>query len=243
MFIYISCHWHLRNKIRRKNFESNRDQQSNGAPKADDEDSLVEDVDKDKELVASFKREILRKNVEINFAWNVVHVFMAVFVVFVGYYDICSYQKSLTMGIDEIRPSFESLYKDEGTCEIFYKIENFNFTLFDVVTCKLLHNKFYRISQILIWYYFVIMICLVTICMVQFSILVSFKNKRLKRLALLLPQIDKDSLEPYANDRNSYFVLEETYRKLDKDQFQRIVKILIEEGYRLDLAMKNMTNV
>lgn len=197
-------------------------------------------IDNDKKLVESFKKSILNKDIEVNFIYIGFYLISGVILVLSAFYELVRHQKTLYMGINEIRG--KSLFKDEGICGINYYDDYLNPSI-DAVTCKLLFNPFYRISQLLLWYYFVIMFILVIIALIQLGILVLSEEKRLERLAQLLPDIDKDSLQRFTKSKNSYFTLEEVSKTLDKPLFQRFVQQLIDEDYRLDLALKSVSKV
>lgn len=205
----------------------------------DEEKELEDDISGDKRLVLSFKRAVRRKDVQIIFKWNVIHAILASLLIIIISYTYYSFQYNFILGIKEIGFS-NSSFPDESNCHISERKDFFT-KLEDTITCKLLLNRFYRINQILIWYYFLILFILIIISLLQFIALADYEDVRLDRLAVLLPQIDKDLLEPFAIDRRSYFVLEERYSKMGKKNFQKVVKLLIDEGYRLDLALRNVT--
>ena len=115
--------------------------------------------------------------------------------------------------------------------------------LSDYLNCELKLNPFYEIIYLLLWTYFLILVILMFICLIQLIILSKSESYRLERVRKLLPTIEEQSLIRLASDLNSYFILEALYSKLDNDRFQKLMKLLIDENYYLDKIDDDVADV
>ena len=108
-----------------------------------------------------------------------------------------------------------------------------NKKIFENINQELALNQFYETMYLMIWFVDMLLSIVILISLIQFSIL--SQSYRYQRVRELLPSIDKTALVRIANNRERFFKLEDlSYKINDKLNFQRLIKILIDENVYLD---------
>lgn len=110
--------------------------------------------------------------------------------------------------------------------------------------CLLNLNSLFETIYLALWFWILVLIFATILSLIQHYILMVSTDYRLARLRALLPSIEESSLTKFASNKNLFFILEIISSKMNNpNEFQRLMKILIDENYNLEHRVEKIDDV
>lgn len=215
-------------------------------------DFILISTESDQSLVEGFKRN-LKVAKKLNFRYYLTFtligfVEIGTFLMLLGLFTLKD-GRFISLGFEWLGEGFDTdnfshLFPRRVNCRVEAVDHLSNFPgMVDMLFCELRLNTFYESIFIVLWFYFLVLLVLMIICLVQLIVLSNSESYRLERVRKLLPSVEEQSLIRLSSDVNSYFILEALYAKLDSDRFQKLIKLLVDENYYLDKIADDVADV
>lgn len=211
----------------------------------------VDAMNEDEQMVNAFKNLIKKKGKKIRRFSSAFYLFLITMqiIVILLFLSLLLFKSFfLLVGLEELTRLFDSSSKSrfpiKKMCEVYDlrggKQAN---TQREIIECTMPLNYLFLTGYLIIWFILIFMISFIFICFCSIFKMTSSNKNQLNRLKEILPSLDKNSLDYLASGTYSYFMIEELYFLLDKDKFERLMYLLVEENYSIGNELSNKADV